>query len=201
MAYIPDFAERQIFKTLYSLVLCIIDEMTSDLKLNVIGDQIVFKLEPHIVSTPSLLESMAHHEHSTHISASMNTPSSISSTAAGALPSSVRVDNNVPSLRAEEGRLSEALQLVRARRKELEAIERANEGGGRGLSSSIPGMTGIGDALAELDELLERTGINTQELMTKYTASTYSHLGQLAIGFTAGAFSAYLINMILNRKS
>jgi hypothetical protein len=194
MAYIPDFAERQIFKTLYSLVLCIIDEMTSDLKLNVIGDQIVFKLEPHFISAPSLVDIA-----NAHVSNTTGTSTCSATEATSTESAERRVGNCTQSLREEEVRLQEALQLVRARRRELETVMRENEG--TSTTGTLPGMASIADAFAELDEMLERKGINTQELLTKYSSSRYMPAAQIAIGFAAGACSVILLNAIFHKKN
>ncbi len=46
--YIPDLIERQIYKTLYALVLCVLEDITSDLAFNVIGNKFSFNIEPNI---------------------------------------------------------------------------------------------------------------------------------------------------------
>jgi hypothetical protein len=44
--WIPDSFERPMYKTMYALVLCVIDEVFKDMKINFLGDQVLFHLVP-----------------------------------------------------------------------------------------------------------------------------------------------------------
>jgi hypothetical protein len=109
------------------------------------------------------------------------------------------VENSIEALRGEEARLYDALQLVRARRRELDAVTREIDS--TTIAGSLSGIASISEALAELDEILERRGINTQELLYKYGASNYPPIAQITLGFAAGACSILLLNAILNKKN
>ncbi len=45
MSYVPDYIERQLLKTLYALILSLLDKVMHDTKLNIIGDTVVFSLK------------------------------------------------------------------------------------------------------------------------------------------------------------
>jgi hypothetical protein len=44
--YIPDLIEKGLYKTLYALILSLLDELFAHMKINIIGDQIHFRLQP-----------------------------------------------------------------------------------------------------------------------------------------------------------
>lgn len=44
--YIPDIFEKGMYKTLYALILSLLDELFAHMKVNIIGDQILFQLKP-----------------------------------------------------------------------------------------------------------------------------------------------------------
>lgn len=44
-AYIPDLFEKGMYKTLYALILSLLDELFAHMKINIIGDQILFQLK------------------------------------------------------------------------------------------------------------------------------------------------------------
>jgi hypothetical protein len=52
--YIPDLIERGLYKTLYALILSLLDELFAHMKINIIGDQILFHLEPGSLNPNSL---------------------------------------------------------------------------------------------------------------------------------------------------
>lgn len=44
--FIPDFLERKLYRTLYALILSLLEEIFRDMNINIIGDKITFKLKP-----------------------------------------------------------------------------------------------------------------------------------------------------------
>ena len=46
MALIPDYVERHLLKTLYALILAVIERVTNDISFNVMGDEISIAFSP-----------------------------------------------------------------------------------------------------------------------------------------------------------
>jgi DNA gyrase/topoisomerase IV subunit A len=110
--YIPDLIERGLYKTLYALILSLLDELFAHMKINIIGDQILFHLEPGSLNPNSLF----------YLSESDVPPSSSMSAGSVTPSSSDNSRQEYQTLLQEEKRCQQILQNIQ---RKLEVLRPA----------------------------------------------------------------------------
>jgi hypothetical protein len=122
--YIPDVIEKGLYKTLYALILSLLDELFAHMKINIIGDQIHFRLQPGSPNPNSKF-------FFSHLQAQENLDLSAGGEGAGADPLT-----EYQRLLLEEKRCQQLLENIQKKKESLRLTQLQDDSGPTGNKES-----------------------------------------------------------------